>query len=147
MIDEELHLRDFIDGYIYCLLWSTNDESTESGGVPLDQNYTADDFSPLARERIKRDCEKFFEEQHDLIDEVRRSGTHRCSTRLDLIGPCSIWSEAGHDFWFTRNDHGCGFWDGDWPEAVGEKLSEAAKKFGNEWPYVGDDGLIHLSME
>ena len=23
---------------------------------------------------------------------------------------------GAHDFWLTRNGHGAGFWDGDWPE-------------------------------
>jgi hypothetical protein len=51
---------------------------------------------------------------------------------------------AGHDFWLTRNGHGAGFWDGDWPEDVGERLTAASKTFGECFLYVGDDGRIHL---
>lgn len=36
--------------------------------------------------------------------------------------------QAGRDFWFTRNYHGCGFWDGDWVE--GEKLTAIAHSYG-----------------
>jgi hypothetical protein len=46
---------------------------------------------------------------------------------------------AGRDFWFTRNGHGCGFWDGDWPEDIGETLTRAAKQY-NEVCGVFADG-------
>jgi hypothetical protein len=49
---------------------------------------------------------------------------------------------TGHDFWLTRNGTGAGFWDGDWFE--GEKLTEAAKAFGNFDLMVDhDDGTIY----
>jgi hypothetical protein len=51
---------------------------------------------------------------------------------------------AGHDFWLTRNGHGAGFWDGDWPEPLATVLTDAAHAFGELSPYVGDDGLIYL---
>jgi hypothetical protein len=37
---------------------------------------------------------------------------------------------AGHDFWLTRNRHGAGFWDGDWPAEVGKRLTRAAHVYG-----------------
>lgn len=52
------------------------------------------------------------------------------------------YEEAGHDFWLTRNGHGAGFWDGDWPEA-GDALTVAAKAFGEVNLYVGDDGFVY----
>ena len=40
--------------------------------------------------------------------------------------------QAGHDFWFTRNGHGVGFWDR--PEVYGntiaESMTERAARFG-----------------
>ncbi len=41
---------------------------------------------------------------------------------------------AGHDFWLTRNGHGAGFWDGDWP-TYGDKFTEIAKSFGEVHAY------------
>ena len=38
-------LEDFVDSYIEAALWSTNDESDESGGEPLDQNYDSSDIA------------------------------------------------------------------------------------------------------
>lgn len=34
------------------------------------------------------------------------------------------------DFYLTRNGHGAGFWDGDYPDEIGEKLTEMAHSFG-----------------
>jgi len=52
---------------------------------------------------------------------------------------------ASHDFWLTRNGHGAGFWDGDWPEPYATQLDEAAKAFGECSLYVGDDQLIYAA--
>jgi hypothetical protein len=42
--------------------------------------------------------------------------------------------QAGHDFWFTRQGHGVGFWDRDRAELYGQdeadKLVEACEEFG-----------------
>jgi hypothetical protein len=53
-------------------------------------------------------------------------------------------SQAGHDFWLTRNGHGAGFWDrglGD----IGDRLSVAARAFGEVNLYVGDDKKLYLA--
>ena len=41
--------------------------------------------------------------------------------------------KAGYDFWLTRNGHGAGFWDGDWPK-YGEMFTKMAKSFGEANP-------------
>ena len=50
---------------------------------------------------------------------------------------------AGHDFWLTRNGHGAGFWDGDWPLPYADLLDKAAQAAGTCDLYVGDDGMIY----
>lgn len=37
---------------------------------------------------------------------------------------------ATFDFWLTRNGHGAGFWDGDWPVPAATRLTEASEKAG-----------------
>ena len=48
------------------------------------------------------------------------------------LSPNNI-EQAGHDFWFTRNGHGVGFWDK--PEVYGETYAEmftkVAESFGS----------------
>ena len=109
------------------MLWSSNDESNDQGGDPLDENYDQSDLSPEAMAIIKDDCEKFLDLAENTID----------LDRFEL--GC-----LGHDFWLTRNHHGAGFWDGDYPEDVGKVLTELSHKFGEINPIVGDDGKIYL---
>ena len=116
-------LDTFTEAYLTCALWSTNDESTPQGGDPLDDNYCVEDIAPDTLAAMAEDC-RAFQEGH----------------REDIVADLG---RAGHDFWLTRNGHGAGFWDGDWPEEVGERLTEASKTYGEFDLYVGDDGLIY----
>jgi hypothetical protein len=116
-------ISPFLRGYVQCALWSTNDDSNEFGGGPLDENYSPDDIAPETRAKMVDDADKFAHANYAFI--VGRE------------------EEAGHDFWLTRNGHGAGFWDGDWPEASGKRLTDAAHAFGEFDLYVGDDGQIH----
>ena len=137
-------LDAFLDAYVEAALWSTNDESDESGGEPLDANYGQDDLAPETLAKIRADCAAFL--------------AHRLGGRLIAIAErlvsegkwslpagvgCSIVEYAGHDLWLTRCGHGCGYWDGDWPAGIGEGLDKLAHEFGEVWLEVGDDGLIH----
>ena len=122
-------LSYFVDGYIECMLWSSNDESDpETGGEPLDRNYGPDDIAPESLTKIKKDCKAFVKSNRkDLGEYLEHRGA----------------SSAGHDFWLTRNGLGAGFWDrglGD----LGKRLSTASKRFGECNPYVGDDGKVYV---
>jgi hypothetical protein len=114
------------------MLWSTNDESDESGGVPLDQNYGPEDIDPETMELIIEDCADFQKRFGHLIEdddpELPRNTTDR-------------WDLAGYHFWLNREDHGVGFWNGAWPKH-GDELSDAAKSYG-EFDLQVDDGIIY----
>jgi hypothetical protein len=110
-------LDDFTRAYIVAALWSTTD-----GETPLDANYDIADISPDTLAAIVEDCQRFQAENADDLGTDRERG--------------------GHDFLLTRNGHGSGFWDGDWPDA-GDRLTDASHKFGEFDLYVGDDGLIY----
>lgn len=116
-------LDTFTHAYVSTALWISTDESNESGGEPLDMNYGPEDIAPESLEQIIADCAKF---QADNSEDI--------ASDLDY---------AGHNFWLTRNGHGAGFWDGDWPEAIGERLTTASKAFGECSLYVGDDGKLY----
>src|SRR6187399_2143255 len=77
----------FTKAYIEAALWSSNDNSDESGGEPLDKNYGLDDIAEETLEEMVRDCENFQRENEKYI-------------------PVDLLSNAGHDFWLTRNGHG-----------------------------------------
>lgn len=128
-------LDDFTIAYIECMLWSSNDESTPEGGEPLDKNYDISDIASEAMVKIVADCARFQQENAALLAEAEYKGSRSREWSKEEL--------AGHDFWLTRVGHGAGFWDRDLGE-VGDKLTEAAKNFGEVWPCVGDDGKIYV---
>ncbi len=124
-------LDSFTEAYIECALWSTNDESTPEGGEPLDNNYGPEDLSPECLATMVADCNKFQEE--NAKDIATWENEYHYTAR----------EMAGHDFWLTRNSHGAGFWDGDWPDRSGARLSKASETFEHVDLCVGDNGLIY----
>ena len=104
----------FYRAYLEAALWSSIDDDDE----PLDSNYGIDDLSTETIGKTKIDCQAFFNHNYELI-----------KSNLD---------RAGHDFWLTRNHHGSGFWDGDWPEDVGDELTEASHSYGECSLYVSN---------
>jgi len=111
----------FTEAYLIAALFSSCDDN----GRPLDDRYTADDIAPESLARAVADCAAFQ------------------TLHADAIGDCA--SQAGHDLWLTRNGHGAGFWDGDWPEPAATELTAAAHCYGESYPYVGDDGRIYFA--
>jgi hypothetical protein len=125
-------LDEFTLAYIEAALWSTNDNSNEQGGDPLDKNYDIEDIDKDTLKKMVADCAQFQEANDSLIMEE------------NLVNHSYPAVErAGHDFWLTRNGHGANFLDGDWCSAVERKLYDAAKQFGEYDLYVGDDGQIY----
>jgi hypothetical protein len=139
-------LADYVErvvtAYIDSMLWS---ESC-NGSAPLDVcnhlgkrgedagdcdqsleylNYGESDLSGEAYKEIRQDVADFVTANYD-----------------DLFGIIAA-DQAGHDFLLTRNGHGAGFWDrgnGD----LGDRLADAARVYGTQGAYVGDDELIHV---
>lgn len=118
-------LDSFTRQYIATALWCgvTDDDMPDGNNYELDISYLA----PETLVKIIADCAAFQAECDEWI--AARDGIH--------------WESAGHDFWLTRNGHGAGFWDGDWPEPYATQLTDASKRFGEVDLYTGDDGLIY----
>lgn len=110
----------------------------ESDEPPLDRNYSESDLTPEALAIIMADCQRFQTENAETMTQAIETGEVKCGPDFDETG------RAAHDFWLTRNHHGAGFWDGDWPETEGEILTKAAKAFGECNLYVTDDGKIGI---
>ena len=120
-------LEEMLSAYIEAALWSSAD--MDGYGEYLDANYGREDLAPEIAKRMRADCAAFME-------------AHAADIEAGHFG-VGAWSQAGHDFWLTRCGHGCGFWDGDWPEPQASRLTEACEALGNVDLYVGDDGLIY----
>lgn len=104
----------------------------------MDENYSESDIAPEALAKMQADCEAFL--AHPTVVGYLTSDDYADIVARDF----SPIGRVAHDFWLTRNGHGAGFWDGDYPEPWGERLTEAAQSFGECNLYIGDDGLIYI---
>lgn len=129
-------LEAFTAAYVEAMLWAENDNSDETGGVPLDSNYDRSDLEPESESKVKADCERFLS-MPDVVDSIRKGNVHGPQGS----GPFQM---AGHDFWLTRNGHGAGFWDGDWPEPYASTLDKAARSFGSCDVIVTDSNTLQV---
>lgn len=105
---------DFAKSYVEAALWSSDDAVG-----PLDDRFGPEHIDPAEMQGMLEDCAKFQRENADDID--------------------GDDEQAGHDFWLTRNHHGAGFWDGDWPEPAASRLTSAANAFGERYLEIGDE--------
>lgn len=116
-------LDSFTQGYIEAMFFTDT-------GYPENEeleHVTVAELAPEALARVIADCTKF-------LDDAKI---------VACIGERQ--EEAGRDFWYTRNGHGCGFWDGDWHEPDANYLDMHADAFGEVSLYRGDDDLVWLS--
>lgn len=128
-------LECFTCHYINTALWSSvGDDITDEHGV--------DDLAPEALERMRADCAAFYAANAEAIHcEGAPQARDFDSTASESEREAAM---AGYDFWLTRNGHGAGFWDGDWPEPAATALNRAATVYPTQGLYVGDDGQIHF---
>jgi hypothetical protein len=111
----------FVSSYLETALWASFDEAGNS--LRDYHNLDADDMPPDALAEARADCEAFWGEHQEDIE----------------ANP----SRAGHDFFLTRNRHGAGFWDGDWPQDVGRRLTEASHVYGTWELALDDSGTVY----
>lgn len=116
----------FVRAYLECALWASTDNSDDSGGNPLDDNYDVDDFTRDAVRSARRDCRGFL-------------GLPEVADTLATVGD---WGQHGHDFWLTRNHHGAGFWDRGYDPKIGDMLTKWAHSYGGSDVYVNRKRLV-----
>lgn len=124
-------LDTFTRSYVGTALWSSNDNSTDQGGEPLDSTHDGTDIDSNTLAQMAKDCDEF---RALASQDLERAYAQRKVPYSD--------ERAGHDFWLNRNHHGAGFWDRGLGR-TGDRLSDAAHSFGGADLYVGDDDLIY----
>lgn len=115
-------LDDMVEAYLTAALWAETDDN----GQPFDKNYSMKDISEEFHNKSKRDCQTFINEINNKLED----------TDFDS-------EELGHDFWLTRNRHGAGFWDGNYPKSIEEILMKICRRYSEVNLYLGDDGKIY----
>lgn len=124
ILENVVHNDRLFDSFFHHYITAALFTSTDDEDQPLDHNYTATNFDKDSYEKLKKEAKRFFDETYDMI-------SHNLK-------------QAGHDFWLTKNHHGAGFWDGDWPAEIGKKLTDISHKYGETDIYVGDDGKLYI---
>jgi len=97
----------------------------------MDDHYDADDLTLAARYRARVDLQNFFNAVDDNDLHEAANETHDDES-------------IAHDFWLTRNGHGAGFWDGDYNDDIGERLTQLAESFGECNVCVNNDGHVEI---
>jgi hypothetical protein len=154
-------LKTFIRSYVETALWSSTHSNAYCEGCGENLDCQVDDvincpkcgsteivetssnlddahfsdhvFTLDAMRKIVRDCKKFMESPL-FVEAVESFYNELSSTAITQIA---------HDFWLTRNRHGAGFWDRDYPKALGEKLTEFSHTFG-EVHILPEDDMFHM---
>lgn len=117
----------FTEAYVTCMFWTDmNDDEGSLQDFKPSADYGIDDLSDKAWDKITSDCNAF---QSQNADDINGNDT-----------------QAGHDFWLTRNRHGAGFWDRPelWDDGADKRLTDASHAYVEISLYVGDDGKLHL---
>jgi len=139
-------LDAFTTAYVEAALWSTSAELGRCDACNNDAVQTQDDRCAICGGDVRgtdRSLRDLGFSAADIAPETLASMVADCAkfqAENDLSEGGD--SQAGHDFWLTRNGHGAGFWDGDWPE-TGDALTEACRAYGEVELYVGDDCKIY----
>jgi hypothetical protein len=111
-------LLEMVTSYTEAALWSSTDGNED---VALDENYGVDDIDNAAYAEMISDCESFRDSHADMLSDVSPS-------------------DAGHNFWLSRNGHGAGFFDSSAEHA--HALQAATRPYGSVDLYV-HEGRVH----
>lgn len=138
--DESAAILAAADGfarqYVGTALWTGIEYPYGDARADSDNLYDADSewVTPDTLRAMIADCEAFQRDNAAALEEAYSSDVYIQGERYNE-------TNAGHDFWLTRNGHGAGFWDRGLPDD-GKALTAAAKKFGEYNLCMGDNGEV-----
>ena len=117
-------LQKFTDAYLEALFFAEVGGDSE---IPDDA-----ELSEETQLNIEAECRSFWRRFGCYIN------TETCQNAFN-----DTVKQAGHDFYLTRNGHGVGFWETEWPKPYRDMLTKGAESYGPMEIYLGDDGLIY----
>jgi len=123
---------EIIMGFLRGALFTgTDTNNPESGGEPLEDNFTLEDFCVESKEKAKNIVECFLKKIGDIDVEVEGKD----------------FDDLGIDLWMTMTHQGVGFWDGSWGD-IGDTLDAYAKEVTKEFYIEGawdtDEGEVEI---
>lgn len=133
----EKQLEEFVRGYLFAMEWAEEEQLNREGRTDVSVVH------PDSLSASRNDCEAFVEEHFEILEELGREALYS--------EEYPAWECLGHDFYFTRNGHGVGYWSRDFNREETKQLAKhisARVGHGTDYPpvtvYVGDDGFIHI---
>jgi hypothetical protein len=123
-------LTRFEEGYLEAMFWLERVDFGE--GEHLEDVYGFEALTKASLERVREDCEGFIEAAQKAAEKYPGVFWEDDEYDPEVM---EASSQAGHDFFLTRNGHGTGFWDrglGAW----GRTLTDISKRFGSTYAYA-----------
>jgi hypothetical protein len=123
-------LSEFAKAYVKAMFFTNCDSGDEDEFKA--NNLGVSHLTRASLESIAADCASFESQNAETIAAVLAHGER------DLSG-------IAHDFWFTRQGHGVGFWEGEsrgYPGDTWKALDASARAHGEVWPSIYR-GWIH----
>ena len=120
----------FTVGYLTCAEWLMPEPRDKDSEGPSSDDALG--FSEEAVAEAVRECAEFQAQNAALLEAAYGRGYSE--------------AQAGHDFWLARNLFAVGYWDRDELEEEGlaDKLTKAARGWGDTDLYVGDDCWLYF---
>lgn len=140
-------LPSFVQGYVEALFFTETESGSyrfASGGerqwnpetdsaLPGDVGF--DDLDSESLAKAQKECADFQEVARAYLARAYETGAR---------GDDYDESQAGRDFWYSRNRHGVGFWDRGLAGNLGDVLTDMAHAAGSRYAYLGDDGKVYI---
>lgn len=117
--------------------------SCDTDGISFDVNFSVLDINKSCLDKLYQEYLQFIELSEKRISEIFGDEWESIDEFYELMQP--IQNQTERDFIYTRNNCGCGFWDGDWMKDVSEILTDECKKF-SEIIAIYDNEKIHLYL-
>lgn len=129
-IGTDTHYVEMVRGFLSAAAWVAQRCDDEFAGLPFAQGPgPVDDAVAAAVDAGLFTLDQVVTaagECRDFVEFVSEGPVPARDVLLDMDA-----SQAGHDFYLTRNGHGTGFWDRGLPGITGRELSDAASTFGD----------------
>lgn len=126
---------------VFALVDAILETSYDSNCAPYSSRYFVSDVNQNCIDRLYREYSQFVSTVEGAITDLFGDKWESIDEFYEIMQP--IKNQTEYDYIMTRNNHGCGFWDGGWMPAVAQILTKAAKSMP-QIDAIEEDGKIYL---
>jgi len=115
------NINKIIDAYVECALFT--EEDNDDGAL---EDLTIHDIDKKSKEEIRKELEWFIDKIGGIINQMSEE-------------------DLGYDLWYTRNHHGVGFFDKNYPKHDEELLNKLSEVLGDAYIFNNNGKIEHES--